>query len=195
MTTLTTPLLSLPYPDGAERVMDGDNAIGALAGAVDPLLIGAVQPWGAVASGTASANVPIAAGARLQLTALPIGGAATLTGNALVVARPGLYLVIGSGTAGPGAVGSNASLLLRQGSQTRAGASPGVMVGVSSRWETSALCICAANDELYLQAETAWNFFVLRFQMVRLGDAFRLGTLLASFDEMREADGMPPAGE
>lgn len=38
MATLTTPLYGLPYPDGAERVMDGDNAIGALASAVEAVL-------------------------------------------------------------------------------------------------------------------------------------------------------------
>jgi len=165
--------------------MDGDNAIGALANAVDPYLIGAVQPWGAVASGTASANVPIAAGGRLQLSTLPIGGAATLGTNALVIARPGLYLVIGSGTSGPGAAGSNAMITLRQGASgaVRSGAAPNVLVGLSTRWEASALIIAAQNDEVYLQAEAAWNHFVLRFQLVRLGDNFRLGTLLERLED------------
>jgi len=36
--TLTTPLYGLPYPDGAERVMDGDNAIGALAQAIETVV-------------------------------------------------------------------------------------------------------------------------------------------------------------
>lgn len=35
MATLTTPVFALPYPDGTERVADGDNAIGALALAVE----------------------------------------------------------------------------------------------------------------------------------------------------------------
>jgi hypothetical protein len=35
MATLTTPRMGLPYPDGSERVMDGDNAIAALAQAID----------------------------------------------------------------------------------------------------------------------------------------------------------------
>jgi len=38
MATLTTPIYTLPYPDGAERVMDGDNAIGALATKLDGIL-------------------------------------------------------------------------------------------------------------------------------------------------------------
>jgi hypothetical protein len=38
MSTLTTPRYGFPYPDGTERVMDGDNAIGALATAVESLL-------------------------------------------------------------------------------------------------------------------------------------------------------------
>jgi len=38
MATLTTPHYALPYPDGAERVMDGDNAIAALAKSVDAKL-------------------------------------------------------------------------------------------------------------------------------------------------------------
>lgn len=46
MTTLTTPIYKLPWPDGAERVMDGDNAIGALATAVEGVLSTLVQPIG-----------------------------------------------------------------------------------------------------------------------------------------------------
>lgn len=38
MATLTTPTYALPYPDGAERVMDGDNAMGALALAVENII-------------------------------------------------------------------------------------------------------------------------------------------------------------
>jgi hypothetical protein len=38
MATLTTPRYGFPYPDGAERVMDGDNAIGALALAIENYL-------------------------------------------------------------------------------------------------------------------------------------------------------------
>lgn len=37
MATLTTPRLAIPYPDGTERVMDGDNAMGAIATKVDGL--------------------------------------------------------------------------------------------------------------------------------------------------------------
>ena len=46
MATLTTPIYGFPYPDGAERVMDGDNAIGALAAAVENALaaLGASVP-------------------------------------------------------------------------------------------------------------------------------------------------------
>jgi hypothetical protein len=39
MATLTTPRYGFPYPDGTERVMDGDNAIGALAQAIEDLLL------------------------------------------------------------------------------------------------------------------------------------------------------------
>lgn len=38
MGTNHTPIYQLPWPDGAERVMDGDNAIGALATAIDGIL-------------------------------------------------------------------------------------------------------------------------------------------------------------
>lgn len=40
MATLTTPKYGFPYPDGAERVMDGDNAMGALATSVENILSG-----------------------------------------------------------------------------------------------------------------------------------------------------------
>ena len=38
MATLTTPTYGIPYPDGTERVADGDNAMGALGLAVENLL-------------------------------------------------------------------------------------------------------------------------------------------------------------
>lgn len=38
MATLTTPKYAIPYPDGNERVMDGDNAMGAIATRLDNLL-------------------------------------------------------------------------------------------------------------------------------------------------------------
>lgn len=53
MATLTTPGMNLPYPDGAERVMDGDNAIGALALAIDRPLQLQNTPPGAVCKGPA----------------------------------------------------------------------------------------------------------------------------------------------
>lgn len=37
MATLTTTRLGLPYPDGNERVMDGDNAMGAIVSKLDDL--------------------------------------------------------------------------------------------------------------------------------------------------------------
>jgi hypothetical protein len=44
MATLTTPTYGFPYPDGAERVMDGDNAMGALALAVENVIKGFQGP-------------------------------------------------------------------------------------------------------------------------------------------------------
>lgn len=64
MATLTTPVFGFPYPDGAERVMDGDNAIGALAGAIEAALGSLVtapvvaRSTAALTLSTASANVP-----------------------------------------------------------------------------------------------------------------------------------------
>jgi hypothetical protein len=40
----STPLYGLPYPTGTDRVMDGDNAIGALADAVESLVHGSTSP-------------------------------------------------------------------------------------------------------------------------------------------------------
>jgi hypothetical protein len=37
MATLTSTRLGIPYPDGTERVMDGDNAMGAIAAKLDDL--------------------------------------------------------------------------------------------------------------------------------------------------------------
>lgn len=63
MTTLRTQG-NLPYPDGAEPVKQGDNAIGALAAAVDmvwkPLTMGA--GWSGVAAGMPAPRIRNGAG-------------------------------------------------------------------------------------------------------------------------------------
>jgi hypothetical protein len=67
MATNTTPRLALPYPDGTERVMDGDDAIGALALAVDEAGLPA-------AAATGTVTVPMAgAGAVNATVTLPVG--------------------------------------------------------------------------------------------------------------------------
>jgi hypothetical protein len=66
MTTNTTPKYAFPWPAGDERVMDGDNAIGALAQAVEavlwPSLAGLVPVYlranGQLVLGTADVLVP-----------------------------------------------------------------------------------------------------------------------------------------
>lgn len=66
MSTLHTPLYNLPYPDGAERVMDGDNAMGALALAIENLIAAqrvaapssSAQTGGSLAATTSAVVVP-----------------------------------------------------------------------------------------------------------------------------------------
>jgi hypothetical protein len=65
MATLTTPRLAIPYPDGNERVRDGDNAIGALGAYLEDLTKAGIPARIATgsgtlpSSGTASSNVTV----------------------------------------------------------------------------------------------------------------------------------------
>lgn len=77
MTTLTTPKLAIPYPDGAERVMDGDNAMGAIATKIDGLGL----PF-AIAAGVVAITLSNAAGGSIAVT-FPVG---RFTSNPVVFA-------------------------------------------------------------------------------------------------------------
>lgn len=57
MATLTTTRLGLPYPDGNERVTDGDNAMGAIVAKLDDLQATGV-PYRVQAGLTAFASAP-----------------------------------------------------------------------------------------------------------------------------------------
>jgi len=100
MATLTTPRLGLPYPDGAERVMDGDNAIGALANAVDGPLGAQVYPLSCVVAGAAALSVGVATDTKLPLDTFVSGNAAMFNDSLDRVIIPtggdGLYLALAS---------------------------------------------------------------------------------------------------
>jgi hypothetical protein len=168
MATLTTPKMALPYPNGAERVMDGDNAIGALANAIDAPLYRAEFPIGAVAYSAASSAV--AANGRIPLeTLLSPSIAATLVANALRIAVPGLYLVTFQGSSVAGALGSDARVTLKQAGTTRAGAAPSILPASSTRWSIASLMQCVVGDDLYVEAATAWSHQAFQISIVRLG--------------------------
>jgi hypothetical protein len=78
----STPIYGLPYPLGTDRVMDGDNAIGALAAAVEqliatgPRLLGYAEVLAPGAPVTAAVPIPglsvsvtLPAGRRIRVTA------------------------------------------------------------------------------------------------------------------------------
>jgi hypothetical protein len=93
MATLTTPAWGLPYPDGAERVMDGDNAMGALATATDAALSRIATPQGVVVTGPV--KVGIASGGAavvLPLDTVSFGAAAWLDdpGDRIVIPASGV---------------------------------------------------------------------------------------------------------
>jgi hypothetical protein len=84
MATLTTTRLGIPFPDGTERVMDGDNAMGAIATKVDSLGLGF-----AMAAGITTINMGGTAGATLavtfpvgRFTQPPVGSAVVAAGSA-----------------------------------------------------------------------------------------------------------------
>ena len=59
MATLTSPRLGIPYPDGTERVRDGDNAMGAIANYLDALATAGI-PY-RMAAGRVTINVSASA--------------------------------------------------------------------------------------------------------------------------------------
>ena len=75
MAVTNTPIHQLPWPDGTERVMDGDNAIRALAEAVDRELEELAKLPGVIVSGPAQVGLGSASPIRLQLDALLLGPA------------------------------------------------------------------------------------------------------------------------
>src|SRR5262245_7444184 len=54
----TTPVLALPYPVGTDRVMDGDNAIQALAEAVEAKLGFKAGAFTGTTDATGNLNIP-----------------------------------------------------------------------------------------------------------------------------------------
>jgi hypothetical protein len=93
----TTPTYSWPYPTGTDRVADGDNAIQALAVAIENSFKG-TRGWGARFATPAgfpgdSSWRPLVAN---QLTGIPIGSVVACMGNATLSpsTAPGTYMQI-----------------------------------------------------------------------------------------------------
>lgn len=88
MTTLRTQG-NVPYPDGAEPVAGGDNAIGAVALAVDPAwkALPLSTGWSAVAGGMRTPCLRLGRG-RIELGGWAyFGGALPANGNAITLAH------------------------------------------------------------------------------------------------------------
>ena len=99
----TTPAYALPYPVGTDRVMDGDNAIQALAERVEALLTPvAGEAWGTGNQSVASYGQRWMVLNASELTgglALANSNVPTLGGNVavrLVLPKAGVYLVHGA---------------------------------------------------------------------------------------------------
>ena len=81
----STTAKGYPYPVGTDRVMDGDNAIQALAEAVDTHL-------GRVASGFVNVNITTAGGSASVAVTMPVGrftATPIAVANATAVGNPG----------------------------------------------------------------------------------------------------------
>jgi hypothetical protein len=91
--TANTPTFGWPYPVGTDRVRDGDNAIQALAEAIEATLNGYTPPvWGAcyVPGGAAGMNATSWFG---TCTTQGAGGGVTVTVNGITVPKRGYYLI------------------------------------------------------------------------------------------------------
>jgi len=111
MATLTTPRLAIPYPDGNERVMDGDNAMGAIATTLDdlqkagiPYRISAGSATIAAPGGTANPTVPVSFPAgrftRSPLVIVTVYGTATYIANITGLTLSGFSAGVFHNTAG-----------------------------------------------------------------------------------------------
>lgn len=100
MATLTTPTYGFPYPDGTERVADGDNAMGALGLAIENLLKNSIVAARMERAG-ADQIIPTTADTDLALNTLireddPGAGGAIgpQPGNgSITLAKPGWWMV------------------------------------------------------------------------------------------------------
>ena len=91
MGTGLTPIHALPWPDGTERVMDGDNAIRALAEAVDRELEELAKPPGIIVAGPLAGGMGSASPIRLPLDTVLLGPPSWFD-------NPGEQIVIPAGT-------------------------------------------------------------------------------------------------
>lgn len=130
MGTLTTPKFAIPWPDGTERVMDGDNAMGAIANKVDGLGIAFAHAAGTVsivattvASASAAVTFPVGRFTQVPLVLVSI---ATNTANWFCASAPATtagftaWILQRDGTTATGTVPVNWHAL-----QMLPGASPG----------------------------------------------------------------------
>lgn len=93
--TATTPIFALPYPVGTDRVMDGDNAIQALASRVEAVM--AARAAGYLTGLTTVGNSPIVGDVSY---ATPAATAPVLPANRRVLVM--LDLIVTTNTAGAG---------------------------------------------------------------------------------------------
>ena len=85
----TTPKYAFPYPEGTDRVTDGDNAMGTLAQAVEDTMKTA-RYWATLKTGNGTGNSPWAAGqwypvCTLVCTGAPVGAVLLALGNVEMV--------------------------------------------------------------------------------------------------------------
>jgi hypothetical protein len=182
--------MALPYPDGAERVMDGDNAIGALATAIDSPLYRADFP--VFAQGTAAAASAVAANGRIPMDTVT-GNAAALVSNALRITagNAGLYLAAFALSSNAGAAGSSVRCVLRVTGNTKGGVNPAVNATNAVRSSIVSILTLAVGDDVYVEATDAWSHQAYAFQLIRLGLAQgSIATALPAGLDLSEGPGL-----
>jgi hypothetical protein len=197
MATLTTPKMALPYPDGAERVMDGDNAIGALANAIDYPLYRAALPPGAIVYGPS--RVMVSSSEKLPLSAVLNGALFFDDANDLLripTGADGLYYVWAFGTAQLVTGGGFLRLSIKTAQATaQAGNSPQTFTGAQSYWSMGAVLALAGQNVLSVHADCGGANLatcqVLAFGCVRLGSGFGTPTLLDALAERDTIEALP----
>jgi hypothetical protein len=164
--------------------MDGDNAIGALANAIDYPLSRATNPPGSIVNGPL--RTLVSSSEKLPLSAVLNGALFFDDANDLIripAGADGLYYVWAFGTSQLVTGGGFLRLSIKTAQATaQAGNSPATSTGSATYWSMGAVLNLAGGNTLSVHADCASGNLatcqVLAFGCVRLGTSFGAPTLL-----------------